>query len=427
MKFLAAALFIGSLIPLISAAPTPQSLSTDSPSSEKKFIVVLKNNLNNNQFKKHTKWASEIHARNLRKRQLNGLPIERHTSGVEKTFGVNSFKAYSGSFDEETLQEIEDNDDVAYIEPEQEAYAEEIITQTEATWGISEMSNIASNTSTYYYDSSAGEGMYAYIIDSGINFSHEEFEGRAELGYNALPDLNNTDTSGHGTHVSGTVAGKTYGVAKKAKLVNVKVFQGRTTSTITIFDGFNWAVQDIIEKNRTDVAVINMSLTTKTSKAFNAMVDSAFERGIISVVAAGNKNLSASLYSPASANSSIAVGAVSRGHVRGSYSNWGPSVNLFAPGTGITSAGIANNTAIRTSTGTSMASPHVAGLICYLRAAEGLAAAQDVIDRMLGMAQKGVLNETTLNESPNLLAYNGGVELNNDYASPPFDGDNYYY
>ncbi|KAF3185887.1 Basic amino-acid permease [Orbilia oligospora] len=424
MKFLTASLLIGSLLPLISAAPTPQSPSTGS-SSEKKFIVVLKDTINTNQLKKHTQWAARIHARNLQKRQLNGLPVERHISGVEKTFDINRFKAYSGSFDDDTLREIEENNDVAYVEPEQDAYTSEIITQSEATWGISELSNQASNTSTYYYDSSAGEGMYAYIIDSGINFSHEEFEGRAELGYNALKHLNNTDTSGHGTHVSGTVAGKTYGVAKKANLVNVKVFQGRKTSTINIFDGFNWAVQDILEKNRTNVAVINMSLTTKTSKAFNAMVDSAYEKGILSVVAAGNKNVSASLYSPASANTSIAVGAVSRGHVRGSYSNWGPSVNLFAPGTGITSAGIANDTAARVLTGTSMASPHVAGLICYLRAAEGLTDAKDVIDRMLGLAQQGVLNETTLNESPNLLASNG-VELNS-YYEEPVGGDYYYY
>ncbi|KAF3313872.1 Basic amino-acid permease [Orbilia oligospora] len=424
MKFLTASLLIGSLLPLISAAPTPQSPSTGS-SSDKKFIVVLKDTVNTNQLKKHTQWAARIHARNLQKRQLNGLPVERHISGVEKTFDINRFKAYSGSFDDDTLREIEENDDVAYVEPEQDAYTSEIITQSEATWGISELSNQASNTSTYYYDSSAGEGMYAYIIDSGINFSHEEFEGRAELGYNALKHLNNTDTSGHGTHVSGTVAGKTYGVAKKANLVNVKVFQGRKTSTINIFDGFNWAVQDILEKNRTNIAVINMSLTTKTSKAFNAMVDSAYEKGILSVVAAGNKNVSASLYSPASANTSIAVGAVSRGHVRGSYSNWGPSVNLFAPGTGITSAGIANDTAVRVLTGTSMASPHVAGLICYLRAAEGLTDAKDVVDRMLGLAQQGVLNETTLNESPNLLASNG-VELNS-YYEEPVGGDYYYY
>ncbi|KAF3296110.1 Basic amino-acid permease [Orbilia oligospora] len=408
MKFLTASLLIGSLLPLISAAPTPQSPSTGS-SSDKKFIVVLKDTVNTNQLKKHTQWAARIHARNLQKRQLNGLPVERHISGVEKTFDINRFKAYSGSFDDDTLREIEENDDVAYVEPEQDAYTSEIITQSEATWGISELSNQASNTSTYYYDSSAGEGMYAYIIDSGINFSHDEFEGRAELGYNALKHLNNTDTSGHGTHVSGTVAGKTYGVAKKANLVNVKVFQGRKTSTINIFDGFNWAVQDILEKNRTNVAVINMSLTRPSTPWSTAPM----------------KRVSASLYSPASANTSIAVGAVSRGHVRGSYSNWGPSVNLFAPGTGITSAGIANDTAVRVLTGTSMASPHVAGLICYLRAAEGLTNAKDVVDRMLGLAQQGVLNETTLNESPNLLASNG-VELNS-YYEEPVGGDYYYY
>ncbi|KAK6342221.1 Basic amino-acid permease [Orbilia blumenaviensis] len=419
MRFFTTSLLLGAILPLVPAAPTPQSPSTGDPDTTigTKFIVVLKDNINANQFKKHTAWAARIHARNLQKRQSIGLPVERLISGVEKTFDISRFKAYAGSFDADTLREIQNSDDVAYIEPEQEAYAEEIITQSSATWGISELSNRAANATSYYYDSSAGEGMYAYIIDSGINFSHEEFEGRAELGYNVLKHLNNTDTSGHGTHVSGTVAGKTYGVAKKARLVNVKVFQGRTTSTLNIFDGFNWAVQDILEKNRTDVAVINMSLTTKTSKAFNAMVDSAFEKGILSVVAAGNKNTTASLYSPASASSSVTVGAISRGRVRGSYSNYGDSVNIFAPGTKITSAGIANDTATRTSTGTSMAAPHVAGLICYLRALEGLTAAKDVVDRMLSLAQRGALNETSLKESPNLLAFNG-VDLTSAYSSP---------
>ncbi|KAK6522405.1 Basic amino-acid permease [Arthrobotrys megalospora] len=411
MKFFTtASILLGAVLPLIPAAPTPQSPSTTESTVGKKFIVVLKDNVSALQFKKHTLWATRIHARNLRKRQSIGLPVERHITGVEKTFDVNRFKAYAGSFDADTLREIGESNDVAYVEPEQDAYTAEIITQPYATWGLAEISNRASNSSYYHYDSSAGEGMYAYVIDSGINLSHEEFEGRAEIGYNALKDIENTDTSGHGTHVSGTVAGKTYGVAKKARVVNVKVFQGRKTSTINIFDGFNWAVQDILSKNRTNIAVINMSLTTKTSKAFNAMVDSAYEKGVLSVVAAGNFNLPASQYSPASAESALTVGAVSRGHVRGTYSNYGPAVKIMAPGTGVTSAGIANSTATRTTTGTSMAAPHVAGLVCYLRKLEGLAAAKDVVDRVLGLAQRGVLNETTLMESPNLLAFNG-VEL----------------
>ncbi|EPS35282.1 hypothetical protein H072_11364 [Dactylellina haptotyla CBS 200.50] len=423
MKFTKASIFIGILISIVIAAPHPilqdsfsdvelpgpRTSDFDPPAlqNKKKFVIVLKESVDAIQLRKHTIWASELHARYLKKRQDLGLPVEVEVAGVERTFDINRFKAYAGSFDRDTLEEIERSDDVAYIEPEQDVYTADVVTQESAPWGLADISNQASNTTNYHYDSSAGEGMYAYIVDSGINFAHEDFEGRAELGYNALKTLNNTDTSGHGTHVSGIVAGKTYGVAKKARLVNVKVFSGSKTSTITVIEGFNWAVQDIIAKNRTGISVINMSLTTNVSKAFNTAVDSAYEKGVVTVVAAGNSNLPASMKSPASATNALTVGGVSLGHVRGSYSNYGSAVKIMAPGTKILSVGIANSTAFATKTGTSMAAPHVAGLVCYLKKLEGLRTAKETIDRVLGLAQRGVLNETTLMESPNLLAYNG--------------------
>lgn len=111
----------------------------------------------------------------------------------------------------------------------------------------------------YIYDTNGGEGTYAYVVDTGINVDHEEFEGRASLAYNAAGGQH-VDGVGHGTHVSGTIGGKTYGVAKKANLLSVKVFVGESSSTSIILDGFNWAANDIVSKKRTGKAAINMSL-----------------------------------------------------------------------------------------------------------------------------------------------------------------------
>ncbi|KAF3932371.1 Oryzin [Dactylella cylindrospora] len=416
MQLLTTLSFLGAVLPLIAAAPVSSVLDVAPASSAvpqaglvpgKKYIVVLKDTITAQELHDHTIWAGKVQTRNLRKRQEQGSPISIELMGVEKTFNINKFKAYAGAFDQDTLDEIEGSEEVEYIEEDQPAYVAEWVEQIPAPWGLSDISNQQSNASRYRYDSSAGEGMYAYIVDSGINIGHVDFEGRAEIGYNALPDIENTDTSGHGTHVSAIVIGKQFGVAKKARVVNVKVFSGRSTAASTVIDGFNWAVNDILEKGRQDIAVINLSLTTGVSKAFNSAVDNAYEQGIISVVASGNYNLPASEYSPASATTALTVGAVSAGHIRGNYSNYGPAVKIMAPGTKITSAGIANSTATRTTTGTSQAAPHVAGLICYLRKLENLTVAADVVERLFKISRKGVLDEDTLVGSPNLLAYNG--------------------
>lgn len=147
------------------------------------------------------------------------------------------------------------------------------------------------------------------MVDTGINVYHEEFGGRATLAYNAVNGSEHVDTVGHGTHVAGTIGGTTFGVAKEANLLSVKVFDGESGRTSDILDGFNWAANDIVEKRRTSKAAINMSLgellfslcwghsrlihiTGGTfSFAFNNAVESAFDRGVFSIVAAGNENV----------------------------------------------------------------------------------------------------------------------------------------
>lgn len=254
------------------------------------------------------------------------------------------------------------------------------------------------------YDSRAGEGTFAYVVDSGIRITHDDFEGRAENAFTAFAGIY-TDIIGHGTHVSGTIGGKTYGVAKKTKLLNVKVFLGPTSSTAMILDGFNFAVNDIVTKGRTKVAAINMSLGGGKSDAFNDAVESASAQGVISIVAAGNDNKDACDGSPASAPSAITVGAIDKTWQIASYSNWGKCVDIFTPGTAILSTWWRTDTDTNTISGTSMATPHTVGLALYAMSVHGVSGVAAVTQFLIDTATKnGVLGD--VHGAPNLIGNN---------------------
>ena len=152
-----------------------------------------------------------------------------------------------------------------YIEPDQPVTIG--ATQTNAPWGLGRISHRNKGSTDYIYDERAGQGCFGYTIDSSVNDAHVDFQGRATRGYNAIPGEQNVDTLGHGTHVAGTMAGNTYGVAKKASIIAVKVFAGSSSTTSIIMDGYAWAINDIVSKGRTKKAVINMSLGTLRPKA----------------------------------------------------------------------------------------------------------------------------------------------------------------
>lgn len=285
-----------------------------------------------------------------------------------------------------------------------------LTTQTNAPWGLGSISHREPGSTDYIHDDNAGKDTFAYIVDSGIRATHVEFEGRASLGFSAFPE-DKVDAIGHGTHVAGTIAGKTYGVAKKATIIAAKVFQGRTASTATILSGFNWAADDIVAKGRTKNAVINMSLGGPKSDIFDKAVESAAASGVLSVVAAGNENVDAGNSSPASTPSAITVGSVDSDWNISVFSNWGKVLDIFGPGTNIKSAWIRNDNDVNTISGTSMATPHIVGLALYAISVDGITGVKEITEHLLSSATKGVV-KGDLHGSVNLLANNNNSEQN---------------
>lgn len=275
---------------------------------------------------------------------------------------------------------------------------------------------------TYFYDDSAGAGVTAYVIDTGILTSHREFGGRATFGFNAVNGadtdvcppplhilpicfkrLTNPQENGHGTHVSGTIGGKNFGVAKRVSLVAVKVLDGSGSgATSGVIAGIQWAAN----RAAGGKAVANMSLGGSYSAAMNNAVASAVNSGLTFVVAAGNSNSDASTFSPASERSAITVGATDRNDIRAPYSNYGSVLDIFAPGSYIVSSYIGSDTATRTLSGTSMASPHVAGVVAYLLGSENLSSPSDVANRLQDLASTGYVSSAG-GGSPNQLLFNG--------------------
>jgi subtilisin family serine protease len=280
-----------------------------------------------------------------------------------------------------------------------------MVTQHNAPWGLGRISHRAANSTEYYYSDTAGNGIRVYVIDSGIRLSHVDFGGRAVWGANFISNSSDTDEDGHGTHVAGIIAGKTYGVAKKATVVAVKVLDKSGSGSMSgLLQGLNWAVADAKHRGVTDKAIINMSLTGAYTQSVNEGVKAATDAGITVVVAAGNKHDNVTNWSPASAATAITVGAIDQGDRRADFSNWGPGVDIFAPGVGIPSAWYTSDHARELMSGTSMATPHVAGLAAYFIAREELSGSAAVTERILSAASEGVSDREG---SADRIAYNG--------------------
>ncbi|MCF1597390.1 S8 family peptidase [Streptomyces muensis] len=252
---------------------------------------------------------------------------------------------------------------------------------------------------SYTWPESAGSGVTVYVIDTGIRVSHKDFGGRASYGWDFVGgDRTASDGNGHGTHVAGTIAGKQYGVAKNAKVVAVRVLDnagGGTTAQVIA--GIDW-----VTRHARKPAVANVSLGGYRNAQLDAAVRNSIASGVTYTVAAGNDGLPAGLYSPAAVKEAVTVGATDKKDARAGFSNFGPALDLFAPGVAITSASYANDTGRVTYSGTSMASPHAAGVAALYLADHPKARPAQVSKALVAQAGSGKVSGRGLG-SPNKL------------------------
>jgi aqualysin 1 len=307
---------------------------------------------------------------------------------------------FAATLPDRAVEALRRNPHVEYIEADQVVTID--TTQSGATWGIDRIDQRALPLSGTYTYNNTGAGVTAYIIDTGIRFSHSQFGGRATSGYDAVDGGTADDCNGHGTHVAGTVGGSTYGVAKGVSLVAVRVLDcGGSGSTTGVIAGVDWVTNN---HQSGQPAVANMSLGGGASTSLDTAVSNSIKDGVTYAIAAGNSNRDACKYSPARVSTAITVGATTNTDARASYSNYGTCLDIFAPGSSITSSWYSSDTATNTISGTSMATPHVAGVAAlYLQGNPGAAPAT-VRDALYNNATSGVVTNAGRG-SPNKLLF----------------------
>ncbi|WP_417445815.1 S8 family serine peptidase [Kangiella sp.] len=272
-------------------------------------------------------------------------------------------------------------------------------TQSNATWGIDRVDQRNLPLSGTYTYNTGASNVNAYILDTGINMNHSDFGGRASSGYDFIDnDGNASDCQGHGTHVAGTVGSSTYGVAKSVNLIGVRVLDCQGSGSYSaIISGMDWVAQ-----NHSKPAVANMSLGGGAASSVDNAVQGMTNAGVTVVVAAGNDNSNACNYSPARAASAITVGSTASNDSRSSFSNYGNCLDIYAPGSNIRSTSI--NGGSTTMSGTSMASPHVAGIAALYLANNPSASVSQVTQAIINAATPNKVSDAK-SGSPNLLAY----------------------
>ncbi|ODV84510.1 hypothetical protein CANARDRAFT_176748 [[Candida] arabinofermentans NRRL YB-2248] len=411
------------------------------------YIIVLKSDISSEQIDLHKQWVDQIHSETIQNLNDDHPFVEfiktssSDDHGFTGSFSIsNLFNGYTGYFPSEVIDLIRLHPDVAFVEHDSRVFAIESETQTGAPWGLSRISHrdrlSLGNFNQYIYDDVAGEGVTAYVIDTGINVDHVEFNGRAKWGKTIPQGDDDIDGNGHGTHCAGTIGSEHYGVSKNANIVAIKVLRSNGSGSMAdVVKGVEFAANSHLAESKSSKkgfkgSTANMSLGGGKSPALDLAVNAAVKAGLHFAVAAGNDNADACNYSPAAAENAVTVGASTLGDARAYFSNYGKCVDIFGPGLNILSTYIGSNSATATLSGTSMASPHVCGLLTYylslqpesdsLFSSSSITPAQ-LKKNLIKYGTKNALSEIPDDGTPNILIYNGAGKNISDFWNSEFE------
>lgn len=369
------ALILAGLAPALQAG---DYIPADGPPIKDQYIVVLKDDMQPQAREALLKALAGSSLKNVYQTALNGGVV---------------------TMPQQRAEALARNPNVAYVE--QDAVVWSSGSESPATWGLDRIDQSKLPLNATYNYAQTGNRVTAYVIDTGIRYDHVDFAGRASFGVDVFGG-DGSDCNGHGTHVSGTIGGSTYGVAKSVGLVAVRVLDCSGSGSISgVITGIDW-----VTANHYTPAVANMSLGGGASTSLDNAVSNSIRSGVSYAIAAGNSNKDACLSSPARVKESgaMTVGATTSTDSRASYSNYGQCLDLFAPGSSITSSWNTSSVATNTISGTSMATPHVAGVAALYLEKYPTATPATVRNAVVATATKGTVGSAGKG-SPNLLLY----------------------